>query len=448
MKQGLKKICGCFLILIMAFPTGACSTQHIFPSDHHTGGQQQSAVKTLSLLMYTDWYNSGWNALEKYINTNPGKLGFKLDIQKIAGGDQGNNILTVKIASDDLPDLLQYYGPSWIDVNCNGLDKIVELDGLESLNQYDQNIIDAEYRYKGKLYAMPIGETALMGVFYNKKIFSNLGLSIPQNWDEFLQTCENIKNAGITPVFYAGKDIWTLQTVAHMGFTQDILESGKSSDEFWKLINTNKRKYIDNKNFIDMIQKSKDLIDLGYVNSTYLNDSWDDAQKALVDGTAAMHICGNWVISLINTKYPDEVDGIGAFPEPMPNGDNYVNMSLPTSISITTNCKDIDLGKKALDYIVSKEAQQIYVDAQPGLYLNREIKNHLPSATEDLKEVMDSGKVMKQWQSNELYPYGQFEVNITKFYIGEIDSAEEVVRLLDTETGRNAKAKGDPNWEN
>lgn len=50
-------------------------------------------VQTLSVLMYTDWYKAGWQALEKHINDNADELGFKLEISKIQGGDQGDQVI-------------------------------------------------------------------------------------------------------------------------------------------------------------------------------------------------------------------------------------------------------------------------------------------------------------------------------------------------------------------
>ena len=47
--------------------------------------------------------------------------------------------------------------------------------------------------------------------YYNKQIFQELNLSIPQNWPEFLQVCEKIKQASITPIISGNKDSFSLQ---------------------------------------------------------------------------------------------------------------------------------------------------------------------------------------------------------------------------------------------
>ncbi|XID94078.1 ABC transporter substrate-binding protein [Paenibacillaceae bacterium WGS1546] len=429
-----------------AAETGAASPSASSQAPSEAASEQPKEVKTLTLLMFTDWYTPGWQALEKHINDKSAELGFKLDIQKIVGGSQGEQILKTKIATNDLPDLLQNYGPKWMDQNANALDKLVDLTGLSSIAEYDEKSLDGVYKYKGKYYSMPMDATTLMGVFYNKKIFADLGLQIPTTWDEFLAVAERIKAAGTTPVYYSGKDIWTLQTVPHFGFSQDIAASGLSFPDFWEQMNTNKKHYAELTGFIDTIKKSKELIDKGYVNKSYLSDTYDSAQQAIAEGTAAMHVNGSWFVGEIIKKFPDKVDGIGAFPFPL-NGDNYVNISPPGSLSVTTSAKDAELAKKAVDYIASAEAQQVYADAQPGIYLNTKVQAELAPAIADLNAALQAGKGVLHWQGNgELYPYGTFDKYMQDFYVGG-KTADQVAEALDAETAKNAKAKNDPNWK-
>ena len=51
------------------------------------------------------------------------------------------------------------------------------------------------------------------GLLYNKKVYEDLGLSVPTTWDEFAANNEAIKAAGIAPVgqTYGGSDTWTSQ---------------------------------------------------------------------------------------------------------------------------------------------------------------------------------------------------------------------------------------------
>ncbi|MTK09246.1 MAG: carbohydrate ABC transporter substrate-binding protein [Hungatella sp.] len=446
MKKSKRWIAMGLSILLTASMAGCAKTNTDSVSSKQaakTGGD----VKTLTVLMYTDWYKAGWQALEQYINDNSAELGFKLEISKIQGGSQGDQVLQTKFATNDLPDLIQVYKPQWVKSYANGLDKLVDLTGLECVSEYDQAALNGTFVYDGKLYAVPIDSVVLSGIFYNKKAFEKAGAEIPKTWDEFLAVCEKLKKAGITPVYYSAKDAWSVQPPAISGILNDAAKRGTDTFGLMEQINTNKLKFADCENFVASIQRTKDLIDLGYVNETYLSDTVDNAHQALANGECGMYINGTWCADNINKKFADKIDDIGAFAIPTPTGDNYINMFTPYSLALTINCKDQELGKKALNFIASKQAQQIYADAQPGVYLNKNVTSEIPKATADLKKIMDSGKSMTDWEEINQYSYGNLSEPLLNYYTGTLKEAKDVAEALDAETERNAKAQGDANWK-
>lgn len=411
-----------------------------------TTKEESGEVETLTVLMYTDWYKAGWAALEEYINDNSEKLGFKLEISKIQGGQQGDQVLQTKFATDDLPDIIQVYKPQWVEAYVNSLDKLVDLTGLESTAEYDENVLNGTFIFNDKLYAMPIDSIVLSGVFYNKKVFADAGVEIPQTWEDLLDICKTLKEKGITPVYYSGKDAWSVQPPTIGGMVSDAAAKGIDTFALMEEINTNKTKFSDCENFVGTIERTKQLIDLEYVNETYLSDTVDNAHQALAEGSCAMYINGTWCADNILQKFPDQADDIGAFAMPTPSGDNYINMFTPYSLALTTQCKDVELGKKVINFIASAEAQQVYADAQPGLYLNKKVKSTIPAATADLQKIMNDGKSMTDWEEINKYAYGNLSEPLLNYYTGTLKEAAEVTKALDDETERNAKAKGDPNW--
>ena len=446
MRKGKRWLAMGLSVMMMGSLAG-CGESRNVSNAGNPSSKDGAEAKTLSVLMYTDWYKAGWQALEQYINDNSGELGFKLEISKIQGGSQGDQVLQTKFATDDLPDIIQVYKPQWVESYANGLDKLVDLTGLESISEYDKKALDGTFQYNGKLYAVPIDSVVLSGVFYNKKVFEKAGVEIPQTWDEFLAVCEKVKAQGVTPVYYSGKDAWSVQPPTISGLINDAAEMGTDSFGLMEQINTNKLKYKDCTNFVGSVQRTKDLLDLGYVNETYLSDTVDNAHQVLANGQCAMYINGTWCADNINKKFPDKIDDIGAFALPTPDGENYINMFTPYSLALTTNCKDAELGKKALNFIASKKAQQIYADAQPGVYLNKNVTSTIPKATADLKKIMDSGKSMTDWEEINKYSYGNLSEPLLNYYTGMLKEASEVAQALDAETERNAKAQGDTNWK-
>lgn len=282
---------------------------------------------------------------------------------------------------------------------------------------------------------------------FNKAVFEEAGVSIPTTWDELLDVCATLKEKGITPSYYSGKDAWSVQPPTISGIVSDAAELGIDTFELMDRINTHQMTYSDCTNFVDTIERTKDLIDLGYVNETYLSDTVDNAHQALADGTAAMYINGTWCADNIQQKFPEVSGNIGAFALPTPSGENYINVFTPYSLALTTQCKNVELGKKAINFIASAEAQQIYADAQPGLYLNKNVNCTIPAATADLQKIMNSGMAMTDWEEINAYSYGNLSEPLLNYYTGTLTKAIEVTQALDDETARDAKAKGDLNWE-
>lgn len=403
-------------------------------------------IPTLTMLTFSDWYKAGWEALESYIDANAETLGFRLEIQMIAGGVEGEELLRAKFATGDLPDLLQSYGAKWLNNVADVLDQMVVLDKVD-MSEYDQTMLEqGGFIWDGQLYGIPVDSTSLVGVFYNKTVFSNAGIEKePATWAEFLAACDKIKTSGVTPLYFAGADTWTLQCFTHFGFNQDVVESGLGYREFWDEMNTNKRKYTDAKNFAYAIETSKELIDLGYVNESFLSDTYDMAQSAVAEGTAAMHINGTWVYDEIASKYPEAKDNIGSFVLPLFEGTNYTCSSMPGAIGMTAGCKDQELGQKVLNFLASKEAQQVYASAQPGIYLNQEVVVELSEPYQTLYDAMKKGESMEVWQNGNLYGYGEYSLHVQD-YLARGLTLEEVMELLDSDTAKNAKAAEDPNW--
>ena len=69
----------------------------------------------------------------------------------------------------------------------------------------------------GKVYNVPFTANAY-GIYYNKDKFEELGLKIPETWDEFEQLVKDIVAKGQAPFGIAGADAWTLNGYNQLAF--------------------------------------------------------------------------------------------------------------------------------------------------------------------------------------------------------------------------------------
>ena len=88
---------------------------------------------------------------------------------------------------------------------------LVPLDSkVDSLSNFSPTALDAvRSQENGQVYGVPFAIQTLQ-VYYNKRIFDELGLSEPQTWDEFITLNQTLLDAGYIPLAITGKDAWML----------------------------------------------------------------------------------------------------------------------------------------------------------------------------------------------------------------------------------------------
>jgi len=84
----------------------------------------------------------------------------------------------------------------------------LDLTDQAFMGNYTPSVL-AAIAYGGRQYAVPTGLSYSTGVYYNKSMFDELGLSVPTTWSEFLSVAEELKANGITPLGIGGQDGWT-----------------------------------------------------------------------------------------------------------------------------------------------------------------------------------------------------------------------------------------------
>jgi len=256
-------------------------------------GQQEVEVAAqgpveFTLTTYIDHYKDGFKAVVESINNNP-ELNVNLTVDAIAGGSQGGEILKLRFASNEIADFLETNGVGAIISGFGVKNGVVPIEG-EWTKNFDTGLLSAStYTYDGDVRGVPFGGVNVGGMLYNMKIFADLELDIPKTHAELLDVCEEIKKAGITPVYVSGKDTWTLQIYGIVGFSREWLGNDGNATKIVGDVYQNKRSWTDVDKFWDSLAKYKELIDNGYVNETWLADTYDMAQEALANGTAAMY---------------------------------------------------------------------------------------------------------------------------------------------------------------
>lgn len=263
---------------------------------------------------------------------------------------QNTSILQTKIASGQPSDLICYNKVSAeneleIMKNCIDLSDEPFVERLA-----DKSILTAP---DGKIYGFAFAvKTGGMGVVYNKTLFDEKGISIPTNYDEFLEVCEVLSKEEITPFYGPFKDVWTFQmwTASTWGYYV-----AQNEPDLWEQINSNEIGWDEVPAFEESLEKAYNLYKDGYMQSTVLSDDYNSITAAMGSGEYAMTVGSNTTVRDIQNANPDLV--FDMFPYPVYEGENeYITISqLDAEFFIPKDAKNIEAAKNFIDFMARPE---------------------------------------------------------------------------------------------
>lgn len=255
------------------------------------------------------------------------------------------------------------------------LKDLSELDCVENL----RDVVKAANVVDGKLVGIP-QEVVAYGLFVNKDMFDQYGLTLPETPDDFLECCRVFQENGIeTPV---GANRWWLETFVLAQAYADLYNGGNTEAEIAAL-NSGESKYSDYmRPGFEFLQE---MMDQGYI----------DAEKALVseaiEGEGEDFLAGKtpivmayWGAANTETAYGKtdfEMQVIG-----FPSSRGQMPVMPMTGFGVGINAEHGEDAMAALDVMLSDEALQVYAET------NRVIspsKNVEVECVESLKPLND-----------------------------------------------------------
>lgn len=270
--------------------------------------------------------------------------------------EQTTTVLQTKLAVDETPDIIQYNLASAVtDLNLERNFEILDNEPWAS-RIVNKDVLSAG----GHIYSFHVSQdTGMQGVVYNKQIFADLGLSIPKNFEQFLEVSEKIKASGITPVFMPYKDAWAANIWPAAAFADFV---SKNDPTFFEDLNSNKRKWSDIPEFKTFLEQQYEVYKKGYTNADVLSDSYDMAVGKFLNKEVAMMFMGDWLIEGVAQQDPSME--LGVFPIPSSEDASLGASPLGGQLFIPKKAKHLEEAKKFLDFIASKDVAQKIVDSK------------------------------------------------------------------------------------
>ncbi|WP_456284431.1 ABC transporter substrate-binding protein [Microbacterium sp. JZ101] len=246
------------------------------------------------------------------------------------------------------------------------LTDLSETDAAADIRPEMQPLLDQYGVCEGRTTALPYSVMAA-SVIYNKEIFAEHDLEVPQTWSELIEVCDTLQAAGVAPFYATFADAWT----ANQGWFDYAIGGSLDVLDFYDQLAAQGTDVGPDspvsfqKDFLEPIEKMQ-LLASTYTQPNASSRGYDAGNVAFANGEGAMYLQGPWAFSEIAKTNPDLE--LGTFPLPMTEDPAdlkvRVNMDLVTMIPEEAENKE---GAFAfLEHLFQPELIQEYNESQLG----------------------------------------------------------------------------------
>ncbi|KTD85192.1 ABC transporter substrate-binding protein [Paenibacillus etheri] len=290
---------GLLLVFTALFLFG-CSADRNEPD----GVMGKTRPVTLTLMANQDWTVKP--IMKRAIALYEEQTGNRIELQALPI-DTVDTLISKRVAIGEITDLVMHFGGaalSDLHPERNFVDMSSE-DWVADLTDEVKPRLSKD----GRLYGLPLWEASTSGTLYNKRIFENLGLRVPETQEEFFSLCERLLEAGIVPVYLASKDVWPLMPQFGMDY------SAERTPGLVEALNANKVNLADVPAVQEVVDWYRTMYVRGYFGSDSSNNNWDGLPAALHSGDYAMVMSWDvYLYSDLEMKYPGLAGDFGLMP--------------------------------------------------------------------------------------------------------------------------------------
>lgn len=322
-------------------------------------------------------------------------------------------------------------------------DFMVEITDPVFEDRMPEAVFESMHAADGKLYSYPAADGLnTFGVFYNKAVFEAAGVTdAPQSLEELTEAFTAVKETGVTPLYLAGKDGWTL--LQHRNSVNaDFLagDEGLATE-----LATNKTTWADVPGFADQYQVLADWAKAGLTNADILTAGYEQSTKAVAEGTAGAIINGSWVIGELRGANPE--GEFGFFALPSSDGETQIALSQPALMHIAKDSEQKENAEKLLQFLSEPAQVENFLANNPGVPAFTDVEIAEPDPVlGDIQAYIDGGQSGAHFDNASRFPTPQDDIIAAyqELLAGRIDVTEFTSRYDSawTNAGKTAGIEG------
>ncbi|WP_291530902.1 ABC transporter substrate-binding protein [Bifidobacterium sp. UBA4282] len=326
LRRNLKVALAAVAAVAVALPLAAC-------------GSADSGKTTISFL---SWDNEQIMQpfIDKFEEENPD---IAIDFSYSPPTPEYIQTLQTRLVGNQAPDVFIITSENKADLMDN--DYVLDLTNepfMENISQANKDFVSRD----GKVYGMSLTSWA-SGIVYNKDLLAEVGVEEPPaTWDEFLDLCQDLKDAGITPYLETIADGLSRIPDAFLGsqFAQEGVDVTTLVDEDPQTPGADEK---------EAVEAWMELYERDLVTRDTVGISGDDMKTQFANGQVAMICTGPWDFS----TFQDADMNWGYAPMPIleEGMESYAQGSPSPAFAIYSKLEGekLDAAKKFLEFMAS-----------------------------------------------------------------------------------------------
>jgi raffinose/stachyose/melibiose transport system substrate-binding protein len=369
-----------------------------------------------------------------------------INIETRPGGTDGDNVVKTRLATGEMADLFWYNTGSLLQA-LNPSETLVDISNEPLMANIVESFVPT-VSHDGQAFGVPSGTAMGGGILYNKKVYADLGLSVPKTWAEFAANNEAIKAAGIAPVLATFGDTWTSQLFV----LADYYNVEQAHPTFAADYTANQAKYASIPEAMNGFAYLQEGFEKGWYQQDFETLKFEQGLNLLAEGEVAHYPMLTFVLSTIATNSPDKVNDIGYFGVPGTDASKAgTTIWMPAATYIPQTSEHIAEATDFLAFIASTAGADALTAAVsptgPYMIKGATLPDTVLPAVKDLAAYIDAGKSGPALEFVSPIKGPSLEQICVAVGTGQMDAATAAADY-DEDVKKQAQQLGLPGWDN
>jgi raffinose/stachyose/melibiose transport system substrate-binding protein len=273
-------------------------------------------------------------------------------------------------------------------------------------------------------------EYNIEGIWYNKQLFEENGVDVPETWDDLVAAAATFQEAGLTPFSASGEQGWPITRLIGNYISRDI-----GPDALQKVADGEAE--LTDPEYVAAAEKVAELGEQGFFGEGVGSIDYDTSVNQFMNGSSPMLYMGSWVLSNFADEELNEIglENIGFMPFPNVEGGAgdssqlVANVGQPFTLSAET--AQSDEGKAWIKCIAENYGSVALGDSAriSGFRVNEEVE--VDELTSTIQEQLAATETTVPWFEGLFTPQATStsQQNAAPLVTGEV-SPEEFMELV------------------